>query len=205
MTTDTLNHHHDHQNDHHHEHDSFSKVTFGFWIFLLSDCSMFSALFASYDVLKNHTINGIGIKDIASMPYLLVQSLLLLACPLFCGIAQSAFYKRNKAMLLFSLLLSLLFGLAFIAMQANEYAYLINSGNSWHKSAFLSIFFSLLGVHSAHLVVALLWTVILMIQFSMKGLTAAMRTRLTCLSMFFAFLNIIWLFIFTIVYLMGAI
>lgn len=199
MTTDTLNHHD------HHEQESFSKVTFGFWIFLLSNCSMFAALFAAYDVLKNHTLNGISIRDTASLPYVLLQSLLLLACPLFCGIAQSAFYKKNNGAIIFSLLLLFIFSLAFIFMQGSEFAHLIQEGNNWQKSAFLSIFFSLLGIYSLNLLVAMLWAFILMIQFAMKGPIAAMRTRLVCLSMFVIFLNIIWLFIFTIVYLMGAI
>ena len=198
MNTEVANHHN-------HDHDSFSKVTFGFWIFLLSDCSMFAALFAAYDVLKDHTLNGTTIRDIASMPYILVQSLVLLACPLMCGFAQSAFYKDNKNGVVVSLMLLVVFTIVFMMMQGQQYLYLISIGSSWHKSAFLSIFFSLLGVHSFHLLLALLWTIILIIQFSMKGLTATMRTRLTCLSMFFAFLNIIWLFIFTIVYLMGVI
>ena len=198
MTTQVLN-------DHGHHHDVSSKVIFGFWIFILSDCILFSALFAVYVVLRNNTFGGISINQIASLPYVLLTGLFLLTANFTYGLSSMGFHANSKAHTILWLVITFLLGLAFIMMEQHEFAYLINSGSNWQKSAFLSAFFALLGFHWFHMLAALLWMVIFIIQFISQGFTTTMKIRLTCLGMFLHFLNIVWVFIFTVVYLMGAI
>jgi cytochrome o ubiquinol oxidase subunit 3 len=192
-----------HAHDHHVE--AGDRAIFGFWTFLLSDFIMFAALFASYVVLQHNTYGGIGIKDIVGLPYVLITGFALLVSSFTYGLSSVAFDRTRKAQALFWLLITFLFGLAFVLFEGHLFSVLIDTGNTWHKSAFLSIYFTLLGIHWFHVIVALLWAVVVFFQLSAKGLTSVMRTRLTCLGMFFHFLNIIWIFIFAIVYLMGAV
>lgn len=197
MTTDTSVHHDD--------HGASSRAVYGFWVFLLSDLIMFSALFASYAVLRNNTFGGIGIQGVATLPYILVMTIVLIASSFTAGLSSAAFDKGSKCAVMFWLLVTLVITIVFIGMEQHQFASLIHSGNTWQRSAFLSAFFTLTGLHWFHVVFAAIWVVVLLIQFMGQGLTAVMRTRVTCLAMFFHFLNILWMFIFVIVYLMGAI
>ncbi len=197
MTADALDHH-----DHHHETNV--KVVMGFWVFILSDFVLFAVLFASYAVLHNNTYGGIGIQQIVTLPYVLVESLLILSCSFTYGLSAICSQGNRKALVWFWLCITFLLGLAFVCMEYHQLAYLVEHGHSWQQSAFLSIFFRLVGIHGMHVVIALVWTVILLIQFLYKPLNE-MRTRLSCLGLFWHFLNIIWVFIFTVVYLMGVI
>lgn len=200
MTTQTLSPH-----DHSHHYDGGSKSIFGFWIFLLSDCVMFAALFAAYVVLQHNTYGGIGIRGIATLPFVFVLTLILAACSFTYGLAAASGHKQSGGGVQGGLWLTLILGLGFVFLEYYQFYYLLHEGNSWHNSAFLSAFFALAGIHWIHVIFALLWTLILIVQFAIKGVTPAMKTRLTCLGMFWHFLNIIWVCIFVIVYLMGAI
>lgn len=201
MTAQALNNHHGQHHDH--SHDASSRVIFGFWLFLMTDFIVFACLFATYDVLHNNTFGGPGIKQIASLSYVLVQTLFLLTSSLTYGFAHIA-QRKGRGSVMFWLTVTFLLGLAFVGFEFHEFANLIATGNSWQRSAFLSAFFTLVGIHGIHIVVGMLWIVILMIQMTKQNLSPTMRTRLTCLGMFWNFLDIVWIFIFTIVYLMGA-
>jgi len=181
------------------------RAIFGFWTFLLSDFIMFAAMFASYVVLQHNTDGGIGIKDIVGLPYVFITGFSLLVASFTYGMSSVAFSRTRKGQALFWLLITFLFGLAFVWFEGHQFSVLIDTSNTWHKSAFLSIYFTLLGIHWFHVIVALLWVAVVFFQLSAKGLTTVMMTRLTCLGMFIHFLNIIWIFIFAIVYLMGAV
>lgn len=198
MTTHALH-------EHAHHDDVPSKVIFGFWIYIMTDGILFAALFATYAVLHNNIWNGPGIQQIATLPYVLVQTLVLLTSVFTYGLASVALRGGHKNRILFWLTITFLLGLVFLGFEWQQFANLIAHGNSWQTSAFLSIFFSLVGLHGMHIVAGMLWIIILMIQLRMKNITATMQTRLACLGLFWNFLNIMWLFIFTIVYLMGAI
>ncbi len=186
-------------------HDASSKVIFGFWIYILTDCILFASLFATYIVLYNNTYGGPGIAQVTSLPYGLIQTLIIIFSTLTFGFGFAAIYRGNRNQVMFWLVITFLLGLAFLGMEQQQFAHLLHQGYSWQTSAFLTVFFSLIGIYGLHILVALLWIIILMIQLSSQNLTSMMKTRLTCLSLFWNFLNIVWVFIFTIVYLMGAI
>jgi cytochrome o ubiquinol oxidase subunit 3 len=198
MTTPNLH------NEHHHE-DPGAKVAFGFWAYIMTDFIMFAALFATYDVLRNNTYGGIGISQVANLHFVLIQTIILLASTLTCGFSNAASHNGNKTAVMLWMAVTFILGLVFAGMGLHQLCNLVASGSSWQTSAFLSAYFTLIIGHAIHVVVGLLWIVILMVQFLSHDLTPTMRTRLTCLNMFWNFISIVWIFIFTIVYLMGAI
>ncbi|OGT31839.1 MAG: cytochrome o ubiquinol oxidase subunit III [Gammaproteobacteria bacterium RIFCSPHIGHO2_12_FULL_35_23] len=194
-------------NQDHHEHhdDSGSRVVFGFWIYLMSDLILFATLFAAYAVLRNNTYGGVGIAQITDLPRVLTETLVLLISNLTIGFAFLSQQRASKQGVILWLLVTFLIGLAFVGIEYQGFSQLVAVGNDWQRSAFLSAFFTLLGVHWFHVIAGLLWTIILIIQFASQGTSSKMATRLTCLGLFWHFVNIIWIFIFTIVYLMGVI
>ncbi|MCI5052758.1 MAG: cytochrome o ubiquinol oxidase subunit III [Simkaniaceae bacterium] len=191
-----------------HSHDveveSYQKTIFGFWVYLLTDFVFFAVYFAVYAVLHNNTFGGITSAEAFSLPYTLVQSIFLLLASFFAGLGGAAVHRGNKNASCWLFVITFLFGLIFFAMQYSEFAGLVSSGNSWTRSAFLSSYFNLVGILLIHVLIALIWTIFFLIQTGMEGLSARMVKRLTCLRMFWQFINIIWVFIFTIVYLLGA-
>lgn len=200
MTIHSLDHHHSH-----HESDTASKVVFGFWVYVMTDAILFASLFAVYAVLHNNVWGGIGIGQVASLPMVFMQAIILLTSTFIYGLGIVAMHRGNMKAVMLSLVFTFLLGLSFILVEFNQFRILLEQGNSWQSSAFLSSYFTLIGVHGIHILVALVWIIILMVQLGMKKLTTTMKTRLTCLGLFWSFLNIVWVFIFTIVYLMGAI
>ncbi len=201
-------HNHDHAHGHEHSHghhDPAGKVIFGFWLFILSDCVLFAAQFATYSVLHNNTFGNIGIAGVASMPWVFSQTLLLLVSCMAYGLSLNSLHQGDVRKVQAWLLVMFLIGLLFVHQEFMQFHALYITGHSWHESAFLSAFFSLLGTHWVHLCVGLLWMLVLIVQFSLQKITPTMKTRLICLGLFWNFLNLIWVCIFTLVYLMGAI
>ncbi len=196
----TLSHEHDH-----HEEEIASKVTFGFWIYLMTSAILFAALFATYAVLHNNTYGSVNIQQITILPCVLMQTGVLLASVFTCGISAIAFHKKSLLATQFWLFLTFILALFFVLMQWHGFVHLFKAGYTWQGSAFLSSYFTLLGMHFFNVIAGLIWIVVLMIQLAMKAPVAMMKTRLTCLGLFFSFLNIIWVAIFTIIYLLGAI
>ncbi len=188
-----------------HAHQVASKVTFGFWIYVMTDAIMFATLFAVYVVLHKNTFGGPGIREVASLNHILMQTLVLLSSALTYGLMLVSFYQGNRSGVRLSLLLTLVLGLIFLGIEWNDGAALVHQGYSWTKSAFLSSYFTFLGIHGLHILIALLWMVILFIQFGLQGFTQMMQTRFICLSLFWNFLNLMWLVAFTLMFLMGAI
>ncbi len=185
--------------------DTNTKTLFGFWVYLMTDCVLFASLFATYAVLHNNTFGGPAGKELFSLPFVLVETLILLASSFICGLAVLAAHRQDRKMVLVWFALTFALGVAFLGMELSEFHKLAAEGNSWHRSGFLSAFFTLVGTHGLHIATGLLWMGIMMVQTMRRGLTAPVVRRLTLLSMFWHFLDIIWIFIFTIVYLMGAI
>jgi len=194
MTTETL--HHD---------DSSSKVILGFWTYILTDFIMFAGLFATYIVLRNNTYGSIGIGQVATLHYVLVQTLFLLAANFAFGLCLVAAHKASKTGIMLFLAVTAVLALGFLRLEQHQFCTLIANGYTWQTSAFLSAFYSLLSIHGIHVIVALIWMAIVAIQIAMQGFTTTMRTRLTCLGLFWNFISMVWIFIFLIVYLMGAI
>ncbi|MGL5284898.1 cytochrome bo3 quinol oxidase subunit 3 [Aeromonas sp. RU39B] len=202
MATDTL--HHSHHDAHHGHHDAGANKVFGFWIYLMSDCILFACLFATYAVLVNGTAGGPDGKEIFGLSFVLVETMLLLFSSITFGFGMVAMNKGQQSSVISWLLVTFLFGAGFIGMELYEFHHLIGEGFGPDRSAFLSAFFTLVGTHGIHVTSGLIWIAVMMFQVSRKGLTERNRTRLMCLSLFWHFLDVVWICVFTVVYLMGA-
>jgi len=180
------------------------KTIFGFWVYLMTDCVLFASIFATYAVLRNNTNGGPDGQELFSLPFVLTETLILLTSSFICGLAMLAVYRRNKKMVLVWLGITALLGLAFLGMELTEFRHLVEEGNSWRRSGFLSAFFTLVGTHGAHITIGLIWMITMMVKIARNGLTSGTVRKLTMLSLFWHFLDVVWIFIFSIVYLMGA-
>lgn len=203
MSTETLTNHNAAHAEHGH-HDAGETKVFGFWIYLMSDCILFASLFATYAVLVNGTAGGPSGKDIFDLKFVLVETFLLLFSSITYGMAMIAMNKGKVGGVNTWLFLTFLFGLGFVAMEIYEFHHLIAEGFGPDRSAFLSSFFALVGTHGLHVSAGLVWIIVMMIQVSKFGLTATNKTRLMCLSLFWHFLDVVWICVFTVVYLLGA-
>lgn len=190
-------------NLHHHEKSDDNSV-FGFWIYILSDCILFAILFASYAVLSSNVYGGVGIKEITSMPQVFIETLVLLTSSFSYGLAILASYKNHIRKMINWLLLTWVLGLLFLGIEVNEFVHLYIEHHSWSESAALSAFFTLVGTHGLHVLFGLIWMMIIILQVKVFGSTRIIHRRLTYLGLFWSFLDIVWIFVFTIVYLMGA-
>ena len=197
-------HGHDHEHDHGH-HDAGEMKIYGFWIYLMTDCILFASIFAIYAVLVNNVAGGPAGHDIFELPYVLGETACLLLSSITYGFAMLAMHKGNKSGVLGWLFVTFLFGLGFIGMEINEFHLLISEGYGPNRSGFLSAFFTLVGTHGLHVTSGLIWMAIMMYQVSKHGLTGTNQTRLSMLSLFWHFLDVVWICVFTVVYLMGTI
>ena len=187
-----------------HHHDDGSKTTLGFWIYLMSDCILFAAVFASFAVLRGRVADGPSGRDIFDLPYVAIETGCLLVSSFTYGMAMIAMGKNQKNAVLAWLGVTLVLGMSFMGLELHEFGELIGKGFGPNRSAFLSSFFTLVGTHGLHVTTGMVWMVVLMAHIMRRGLTAANQVRLMCLSLFWHFLDIVWIGVFTIVYLMGA-
>jgi cytochrome o ubiquinol oxidase subunit 3 len=181
-----------------------STTVLGFWIYLMSDCILFAALFATYAVIGREFAGGPTGRDLFNLPYVLTETLCLLASSFTYGMVMLALNARNRSDVLACLLITIMLGLAFVGLEANEFVRMIGEGSGPDRSAFLSSFFTLVGTHGLHVTVGLVWMAVMMVQVARRGLNATNSTRLRCLSLFWHFLDIVWVGVFTIVYLVGS-
>jgi len=186
------------------EHEADSKTIFGFWVYIMTDCVLFASLFATYAVLHKNTFGGPAGAEIFKMPYVLMETIALLTSSFTCGLAMLSLRRNNKKKVLFWFGVTFILGLVFLVMELTEFRHLVVTGDSWRRSGFLSSYFTLVGTHGLHITVGLLWMLVMVSKVVSGGLTRGNIRRLTLLSLFWHFLDIIWIFIFTIVYLMGA-
>ena len=188
-----------------HKDHNLDKVTFGFWVYLMSDCVLFAGLFATYAVLHTATFGALSAGDIVDLPYVLLETLLLLVSSFTMGLGLLAARANKKGWVLAALAATLVLGLGFLALEVNEFMHLITEGAGPDRSAFLSSFFTLLGVHGAHVAAGAVWMLVLMAHVLIKGLTDGTTRKLASLALFWHFLDIVWIFIFTFVYLFALI
>lgn len=186
------------------EHHPQQGTLFGFWLYLMSDCLIFAVLFAMYGVLGRSYAAGPTGAELFELPLVAANTALLLFSSITYGLAMISMLKRNRAGVLAWLAVTGLFGAGFLAIELYEFVHLIQQGAGPQRSAFLSSFFALVGTHGLHVAFGIVWLVTLMLQVNRLGLIAANRRRLICLSMFWHFLDIIWIGVFSFVYLMGA-
>lgn len=181
-----------------------AKTLFGFWVYLMTDCVLFASLFAAFAVLRSNTFGGPAGNELFSMPFVLTETLILLTSSFTAGLGLLAARRGDRSQTMIWFLVTMALGLMFLTMELTEFHKLVVEGNSWRRSGFLSAFFTLVGTHGAHITSGLLWMAVLLIKLAKQGLSELMVKRLTMLSMFWHFLDIIWIFIFTIVYLFGV-
>ncbi len=182
-----------------------SKTALGFWIYLMTDCILFASLFATYAVLRNNTAGSPSSHELFELPFVLNETLLLLVSSLTCGFALLAGLRGHKKQVIFWLSMTFLLGAGFLTMEISEFNKFISEGAGYDKSGFLSSFFTLVGTHGLHITAGLVWIIVLGTQIITQGITQTTSKRLLLFSLFWHFLDIVWIFIFTIVYLMGVI
>lgn len=187
------------------EHNEQSNITsLGMWIYLMTDMVLFASLFATFMVLRHNTAGGPGGAEIFNMPYVLVETFVLLFSSLMCGLAfVSARFRRRGAMLVY-LVLTMLFGAVFLGMELVEFSQMVGEGHSWRESAFLSSYFTLVGTHGLHIAVGLLWAAVLLVRLVRRPLDRHALRKLGLFAVFWHFLEVVWIFIFSIVYLIGG-
>jgi cytochrome o ubiquinol oxidase subunit 3 len=186
-----------------HAHPPGASTMLGFWIYLMSDCLIFAVLFATYGVLGGNYAAGPSPKDLFELPLVALNTSMLLLSSITYGFAMLTMDKGQVRATQLWLAVTGLFGLAFVGIELSEFAHLIHEGAAPQRSAFLSSFFTLVGTHGLHVSLGLVWLVTLMVQVARRGLIEANKRRLMCLSMFWHFLDVVWIGVFTFVYLMG--
>jgi cytochrome o ubiquinol oxidase subunit 3 len=184
--------------------DTFSKTILGFWIYLMTDCLLFATLFATYAVLHNNTFGGPSSQDLFNLTTPFIETMILLFSSVTCGLALLYSLKNKTNKVLAWLAVSFLLGATFVAIELHEFRGLVLEGNSWERSAFLSSFFTLVGTHGLHVSFGLLWMGVMMAQIYFDGITTFTFRRLVTFGLFWHFLDLVWIFIFTFVYLIGV-
>ena len=184
-------------------HPEGHSTMLGFWMYLMSDCLIFAILFAVYAVLGGNYAAGPAPKDLFDLPLVAVNTSMLLFSSITYGFAMLAMYRNKVAQTQVWLAVTGLFGLCFLGIELYEFAHMIHLGATPQRSGFLSAFFILVGTHGLHVTFGVIWLATLMIQVGQKGLIQANKRRLMCLSLFWHFLDVIWIGVFTFVYLFG--
>lgn len=191
---------------HEHHHDTSGIKLFGFWVYLMTDLLIFATVFATFAVLSNSFAGGPTAKEMlgGGLHLVLVETFALLFSSITYGMAMLATYRGDKGAVLRWLGITFLFGAAFISIELYEFRHLIHEGAGPQVSAYWSAFFTLVGTHGLHVSAGLLWMLVLMFQVGSRGLTDTNKTRVGLLSLFWHFLDVVWICVFTVVYLMGV-
>jgi cytochrome o ubiquinol oxidase subunit 3 len=189
----------------HHEAEYNDRVMFGFWVYLMTDLLMFAVLFAVYAVLHGNTLGGPSGGDLFSPPLALTETLLLLTSSFTAGLGMIAARRGIKKQVLTWFGVTFALGLAFLSIELYEFAEFIHEGHTLTTNAFFSSFFVLVGTHGLHITSGLLWMGITLAFVWKRGLNQHLVRKLSLLSLFWHFLDIVWIFIFTVVYLMAFI
>lgn len=182
----------------------FHRKSFGFWVYLMTDCVLFATLFAVYAVLQSATAGGPSGAELFDMPFVLVETMLLLTSSFTVGLAYLAAERGFKKQTIVWLVITFFLGASFLAMELWEFNHLIAEGAGWQTSAFLSSYFVLVGTHGLHIAVGLLWMGVVIFRLLQRNFKESDVRRLSLLSLFWHFLDVIWIFIFSFVYLIGG-
>ncbi len=187
-----------------HPHPPGGSTMLGFWLYLMSDCLIFAMLFAAYGVYGGSFAGGPGPRELFELPLVAVNTTMLLLSSITYGFAMIATDEKRQSAVLGWLGVTALFGLAFLSIELYEFSNLIHEGAGPQRSAFLSAFFTLVGTHGLHVTFGLIWLAVLVVQVKRRGLISDNVRRLQCLSMFWHFLDVVWIGVFTFVYLLGV-
>ena len=181
--------------------EKYEKAEYGFWLYLMTDIILFASLFATYMILRNNTASGESGAQLFDPKFALIETIILLISSFTCGLAVLLFRFKNKTAGLAMLFSTLILGACFIALELYEFIHLVGEGQSWQASAFLSSFFVLVGTHGLHITIGLVWGIAMAGYMLKHGVTANSLRKTTLFSLFWHFLDLVWIFIFTIVYL----
>lgn len=180
------------------------KTFLGFWIYLMTDLLMFGGLFAAFAVLRTNTFGGPSGRDITNLPYILAETLILLVSSFLCGLAVLAAINGQSRRVIWLLGVTFLLGATFLGLELSDFHHSFVEGATFQRSGFLTAYYSLVGTHGLHITFGLLWMAILWVYTLTHGVTEGAKRKLTLLGIFWHFLDLVWIFIFTIVYLMGV-
>ncbi|MBX9930023.1 MAG: cytochrome o ubiquinol oxidase subunit III [Methylobacterium sp.] len=186
------------------DHPHAPATLIGFWLYLMSDCLIFAVLFATHAVVGRNYAAGPSPADLFDLKLVALNTAMLLFSSITYGFAMLEMAKERRGATLLWLAVTGLFGIAFVALELYEFSHLIHEGATPQRSAFLSSFFVLVGTHGLHVSVGIVWLAVLMVQVAQRGLQEDNKRRLMCLSMFWHFLDVIWIGVFSFVYLMGT-
>jgi cytochrome o ubiquinol oxidase subunit 3 len=181
-----------------------SKTTIGFWFYLMTDCVLFASLFATFAVLRTATAGGPSGHQIFELSTALTETIILLTSSYSCGLALVSMHAGRMKQMVGAFIVTFLLGAAFLTIEIHEFVTFIQAGHGPQQSAFLSSFFTLVGTHGLHIWVGLVWLFTLLVVLWKKGLTDKLKRQITLFGLFWHFLDLVWIFIFTIVYLIGA-
>lgn len=187
-----------------HPHDKRVVVGYGFWIWLISDIILFSAFFATYAVLSDNTAGGPSGRELFSVGTVAAETACLLLSSFTCGIAMIGAHGRNRRWYYTGMALTFVFGAVFLVVEVHEFSALVADGAGPSRSAFLSAFFALIGCHGLHVTAGMLWLLTMVAQVAAKGFREDIQRRLLCFSLFWHTLDIIWVALFSLVYLVGV-
>lgn len=180
------------------------RTSLGFWLYLMTDCILFASLFATYVVLRTATAGGPSGSEIFEMPLVLAETIILLTSSLTCGIALVMLRQQKIKQMVVAFAATYVLGIAFLTIEVSEFIKLISEGYGPDRSAFLSAFFTLVGTHGLHIFLGLIWLLTLAVVLSRRGMTTKLSRQITLFGLFWHFLDLVWIFIFTVVYLMGV-
>jgi len=186
------------------EQNLLSKTTVGFWLYLMTDCLLFASLFATFAVLRSATAGGPSGKDIFDMPLVLAETIILLTSSFTCGIGLVSMKLGDVYRMAAAFAATFVLGASFVTIEVSEFIKLINEGNGPQASGFLSAFFTLVGTHGFHVTMGLVWLAVMLTVLVKRGVSDKLIRQLTLFGLFWHFLDLVWIFVFTVVYLMGA-
>ncbi len=178
-------------------------AVFGFWVYLMTDLVIFAVLFAAFAVLRTSTFGGPSGREIFEMPIALKETLILLTSSFTCALGTLAIFRGRKKPALFWFAATFVLGAAFLVIEIAEFSQLVAQGHSWRKSAFLSSYFTLVGTHGTHISIGLLWMLVSMLQIALRPLNPFFVSKIFRMALFWHFLDLVWIFIFTAVYGVG--
>ncbi|PMB54359.1 Cytochrome O ubiquinol oxidase subunit III [Coxiella-like endosymbiont] len=185
--------------------DSDVTDIFGFWLYIMTDCILFASLFATFLVLHHPGAVGPSLKPLIDLPYVLIETLFLLASNFTYCLAMFEISKNQLPLVILWLVFTLILGSGFVIMEVKEFIHLTAEHYAWNVSGATSAFFTLVGSHGFHVTIGLLWILIMIIQLLILKINRNTARRMVYLGLFWNFLDIVWIFLFTIVYLMEAI
>jgi cytochrome o ubiquinol oxidase subunit 3 len=183
------------------KHSSHNHVSLGVWVYLMSDCVLFACLFAAYAVLHTQTAAGPTAAMLFDRKFVFWETMALLTSSFTCGLALLAAHRKNARGVWTALFATFVLGLVFLGLELHEFSALAAAGHSWRESAFLSSFFTLVGTHGLHIFIGELWMLVLFAYLALRGLTEQVTQRILYFSLFWHFLDIVWICIFSFVYL----